>query len=361
VTVGELPHQEAFVLRVRPAGVDLDAIARLDGLVRAVLDGRLGPDAALARLGEIRSHPLDRPAIVRLAAYGAAGAAVAPVLGGGWQEVLAAAAVGLLVGAIALIARRASRTEPMVAPLATAAASLSAAGLAHLGLKLTPDVVTLAALVSLLPGMTLTIGIRELATEHLQSGVANTANALVQLLGLVFGVGVGRQIATSWFGRITSAAPNTHFSWIHVVAALAAGLAFTVTLRAPWNAAPVMCSATALAVCSNAAGKQLFGPTAGVFAAALAIGVTGGIAAVPLRRSPLVFIVPGVLMLVPGSAGFNSLLQLLTGQTVSGIEAGFQTLVTALSIAYGLMVATVVLPRRFSEFSPPDPEPQPAA
>jgi uncharacterized membrane protein YjjB (DUF3815 family) len=54
-------------------------------------------------------------------------------------------------------------------------------------------------------------------------------------------------------------------------------------------------------------------------------------------------------MLVPGSAGFNSILQLLTGQTVSGIDAGFDTLVTAMSIAYGLLAAAVILPKRFTE------------
>jgi len=53
-------------------------------------------------------------------------------------------------------------------------------------------------------------------------------------------------------------------------------------------------------------------------------------------------------MLVPGSAGFNSVLQLLTGQTISGIDAGFDTFVTAMSIAYGLMLATVLVPGRHS-------------
>jgi uncharacterized membrane protein YjjB (DUF3815 family) len=56
-----------------------------------------------------------------------------------------------------------------------------------------------------------------------------------------------------------------------------------------------------------------------------------------------------VLILVPGSAGFSSVLQLLTGQTVSGIDAGFNTFVTAMAIAYGLMVSTVILPRRFTQ------------
>jgi len=72
----------------------------------------------------------------------------------------------------------------------------------------------------------------------------------------------------------------------------------------------------------------------------------GGLFALWLRRAALVFIVPGVLMLVPGSTGFTSVLQLLAGQTVSGIDAGFNTFVTAMSIAYGLMIATVVLPPR---------------
>ena len=71
-----------------------------------------------------------------------------------------------------------------------------------------------------------------------------------------------------------------------------------------------------------------------------------------MRRSPLLFIVPGIIMLVPGSAGFNSLLQLLAGHTVSGIEAGFNTFVTAMAIAYGLMMSAVVLPRRFTQFVP---------
>ena len=96
----------------------------------------------------------------------------------------------------------------MVAPVAAVAASFCAVSLARLGADVAPDVVTLAALVTFLPGMTLTIGMRELSTEHLQSGVANTASALVQLLGLVFGVGVGRSIAVSWFGDVERDGPG---------------------------------------------------------------------------------------------------------------------------------------------------------
>ena len=352
VSLGALPHQRSHTLRVRPAEVDLDAIARLDDLVQDVLDDRLGADGALFALTEIQATPLERRWPILLAAYALAGAALTPVLGGGWREATAAALVGLIVGAIAVPTRRTARGEPIVAPVAAVAASFSAGTLAALGLDVAPDVVTLAALVTFLPGMTLTIGMRELATEHLQAGVANTASALVQLLGLVFGVGIGRSIAVSWFGGADQAAPHASFSAVHLLGAVAAGLAFTLILRARFRDAFVMCGATVLALGANELGAEVFGSGAAVFIAALVVGVTGGVVGAMLRRSALVFIVPGVLMLVPGSAGFNSALQLLTNQTVSGITAAFDTFVTAMSIAYGLMVSTVVLPRRFTQVIP---------
>jgi uncharacterized membrane protein YjjP (DUF1212 family) len=352
ISLGSLPRQRTYTLRVRPTTVDLDAIARLDELVQATLDGKRDPDDALAALADIQADPLDRPWPVLLGAYALAGAALTPVLGGGWRESTAAVLVGLVVGAIALSTRRTVRTEAMVAPLAAVAASFCGAALARVDLGIAPDVVTLAALVTFLPGMTLTIGMRELSTEHLQSGVANTASALVQLLGLVVGVGIGRSIATGWFGDAPAADVHTAFAGVHLLAAVAAGLAFTLTLRARYRDAAVMCTATLLALGANEVGAVLFGRDAAVFVAAFTVGVAGGLVGTLFRRSPLVFIVPGVLMLVPGSAGFNSALQLLTNQTVSGITTTFDTFVTAMSIAYGLMVSNAILPRRFTQLTP---------
>lgn len=356
LSLGSLPDQRTYTLRVRPPAADLDAIARLDDLVRAGLDAPADPGLVLAALEELRATPLDRPWPVLIAAYSIAGAALTPVLGGGWREAAAGAIVGLLVGAIALPATRSARIQSMVAPLAAIAASFCAAALVQLGLEASPDVVTLAALVTFLPGMQLTIGMRELATEHLQSGVANTASALIQLLGLVFGVGIGRSVAASWFGSTDAVAPSAAFSGTQLLAAVAAGIAFTLTLRAQSRDAVLMCTATVLALGANEVGTRVVGDDAAVFVAALTVGLAGGAVAAKLRRSPLVFIVPGVLMLVPGSAGFNSALQLLTGQTVSGITAAFDTFVTAMSIAYGLMVSAVVLPRRLTQLTPRRPQ-----
>jgi uncharacterized membrane protein YjjB (DUF3815 family) len=129
-----------------------------------------------------------------------------------------------------------------------------------------------------------------------------------------------------------------------VLAALFAGIAFTATLRARSRDAPFICAATLLALGANAAGSELIGEQAGIFGAALVVGITGQLLSTRLRRSALIFIVPGVLMLVPGSIGYASALHLLTNHAVDGITAAFDTFITAVSIAYGLMIAAIVVP-----------------
>jgi uncharacterized membrane protein YjjP (DUF1212 family) len=94
VAVGPLAHQRTYTLRVAPATLDLGTIASLDELVQAVVDSETGAGDALVRLEEIQARPLVRPWWVVLGAYALAGAALAPVIGGGRREAVAAGLVG---------------------------------------------------------------------------------------------------------------------------------------------------------------------------------------------------------------------------------------------------------------------------
>jgi uncharacterized membrane protein YjjB (DUF3815 family) len=55
-------------------------------------------------------------------------------------------------------------------------------------------------------------------------------------------------------------------------------------------------------------------------------------------------LVPGILLLVPGSVGFRSLLSLLDRKAVVGLETGFSMLMTAVALAAGLLIASIVVP-----------------
>ena len=345
LTVGSIPDQHTYMLRVEPRPVDLHAMGRLDEIAAGVADGRLDPPGALAEIEELGQHPLRRPIWLVMAAKGLVGAALAPILGGGWRESLAAGAVGLSVGILTHILERSERSAALLAPLGAFGASFLASSLAHAGFRISVRDVTFAGLVVLLPGMKMTVGIGELATGHLQSGLANAANAMVQFVGLVFGVAVGASLAASWLGRTPVNTPDPFPGYVGIAAAALVGLAFVVTLQAPARAAVWMCSAAVLATVANLVAVDILGDdVTGVFAAALVVGLAGHAVAHRYRRSALAFIVPGLLMLVPGGIGFESASSLLAGRTVSGIDAAFDTFVIMLAISYGLLVSTLVLP-----------------
>lgn len=57
-------------------------------------------------------------------------------------------------------------------------------------------------------------------------------------------------------------------------------------------------------------------------------------------------IVPGILMLVPGSIGFRSISSLLGQDVVIGLKTAMAMLLVAVALAGGLLFANVVVPPR---------------
>lgn len=344
LTMGSIPNQQVHVLRVQPRPVDLHAIGRLDEIAAGLAAGRLDHRRALEEIDELGRHPLRRPVWLVVGAHGLVAAALAPILDGGWHESLAAAIVGLTVGILIHVVIRSERHAELVTPLAAVLASFLASALALMGFNIAIANVTFASLVVLFPGMSLAIGVRELATTHLQAGVANSTNALVQLVGLVFGVGVGKSLAATWLGAPPVNLPQPFPRGVDIAAAALVGLAFVITLRAPARDAIWTCSAAVLAIIASLIATRFLGQIPGVFAAAFVVGIAGNRIGRQFRRSPLVFIVPGLLMLIPGSIGYESASDLLAGLTVNGIDTAYTAFVTMLAIAYGLGTSALMLP-----------------
>jgi uncharacterized membrane protein YjjP (DUF1212 family) len=344
LTVGSIPSQQLYVLRVQPPRVDLHAIGRLDAIAAAVAAGRFDRRRALEEIEKLRQNRLRRSPWLVVAAHGLVGAALAPILGGGWSESLGAATVGLAVGILTRVVLCGERSAPLVPPFGAFLASFLASVLAVAGFDVDVGTVTFAALVVLLPGMSMAIGTLELTTGHLQAGLSNSANVLVQLVGLAFGVAVGRSLVTRWLGPIPINPPDPLPLGVDIAAAALVGLAFVVTLRAPARDAIWTCSGAVLAIVANLVTTDVLGDIAGVFAAALIVGLAGNVVASQFRHSLLPFIVPGILTLVPGGIGYESASSLLEGRTVSGIDTAFSTVVTMLAITYGLIASTIVRP-----------------
>jgi uncharacterized membrane protein YjjB (DUF3815 family) len=89
------------------------------------------------------------------------------------------------------------------------------------------------------------------------------------------------------------------------------------------------------------------GPDLGVCATSAAIGVAGNLYQRFKNRPASTLIFPGLLMLVPGTLGYQSFEFFLIEDTVTGTQTAFRVLVTALALVAGLLLANVaVAPRR---------------
>ena len=60
----------------------------------------------------------------------------------------------------------------------------------------------------------------------------------------------------------------------------------------------------------------------------------------------MVPLVPGLLILVPGTVGFGSLSKFLESDVVSGVATAFKMALIAVALVTGLLLSNVVFPPR---------------
>jgi len=349
---GAYDSQRTFQIRVAPGDVELGRLARLDAIGAEVADGRRSPADGARALDEVMAASAPYGAVLTTAAFALTSAAAARFFGGGAREIVLAAAIGLATGLIAAASSRAPGIARVFEPLAAFAAAFLAAAATAVAGPLSGYTATVAGLIVLIPGFGLTVAMIELATRNLVSGTARIMGALGTFLAIGFGVALGGRLAARIFGVPVESEPVALPAWTEFVALVAAPIGFTVLLRAEARDAGWIGLAGALAFAGTRLGAVFLGPELGAFVGALALGVASNAYARALGRLEIVPLVPGMLLLVPGSLGFRSLSSLVGGDTVVGVEVAFRMTLIAMSLATGLLLANVLLPARREPSAP---------
>jgi uncharacterized membrane protein YjjP (DUF1212 family) len=350
---GPLGRQRTHMLRVEPGEVNLGTLAALEQVSLEVAGGRMSPADGIGAITRITSAPAPYGPALTTLAYGVVSGAATQFFGGGGREVAVAAVLGLGVGLLALVARGRPRLARVFEPVAAVLVSAGALGLAQVTGALSVLVATLGGLIVLLPGLTLTVAMSELATRNLASGTARISGAFMTFLAIAFGVALGNRIGGAAFGAVPAAVTAPLPEWTAYLAVVAAGLGFVVVLQAEPRDALWIVLIGALGVIGGRAGAATLGVELGTFAGALAVGLASSAYARFAQRPAAVVSVPGILLLVPGSVGFRGLTSLLEREAVAGIETIFSMILTAVALVAGLLVAAAVAPEARMSASTP--------
>jgi uncharacterized membrane protein YjjP (DUF1212 family) len=312
------------VIRLAPGDTDLYKLCEADRIAEEVMAGQLDVASGHAALRALDRAPSVRANAMQVFGFGLASAAVAGLLRLPWIE------IGLLEIATRDRPRLKEAGDAIAGMLAGAIAILVAGFVAPLNL----NTVIIASLIVLLPGMGLTNAVNELTSQHLVSGTARFAGALTTLLKLT----VGTMIAVT-FAALVGVEPQVRAlrpqpSWVEAIALLLAAYAFAVLFRSHRRDYPVVMLA---AICgyliSRLAGDQ-WGSPVGVFLSALALTAAGNAYARWRKRPGAVVRIPGIIMLVPGSASLRGVISLFQEQDLA---AGQDALVGVLNILLALI------------------------
>ncbi len=346
MSFGKPTELRSRLMRVEGGELDMGKLAQVDALVDDVLEKEVPLDAATQKLDDIIAGRSRFGRGLSTFASGMTSAALAVFFGGGIYDVLLAAAIGNTLGLLATLMKRSTDQARVFELVGAAFAAFAAEVVSSMTDVINPSLVTLASLIILLPGLSLTVAMTELATRNLIAGTARLMSAVIVLLELVMGVALG--------GRLARALVDVHQAigaplpeWASWVALVVSAFGVAVVVQAQVRAFGWILGGCFVGSVGTRLGTLWLDSQLGVLVGAFALGVLANLYARLLDRPAQVVSVPAMLLLVPGGMGFRGMSSMLDRDTLTGVDTLFAMLIVAMAIAGGLLVATaLVSPRR---------------
>jgi uncharacterized membrane protein YjjP (DUF1212 family) len=343
---GSPEEHRTSLIRVETSEVDLGKLALLDQLVNEVIKGKITVAEGSTRIEETLDSPPRYGAILTTICFALASGSSARFLGGGWREVLITTTSGLILGCLALLMGRFKHTDKVFEPVGAMVSALVAMVVAQFLNPFSIYIGTLAGLIVLVPGLTVTIAIRELVTRNLVSGTSRLMGAMLLFFQIGFGVALGWKIGRLMSDASMIAKPQPLPYWTLWAALTISPLCFCVLFRVmPRDFFWVMLTCW-LSFSGARLGAALLGPELGVCIGAILIGAWSNLYSRISKQPAAITLVPGMMLLVPGSIGFGSLARFIEKDVLSAVETAFSMILVAVSLVTGLLIANVIMPPR---------------
>lgn len=343
-------HEEEYThtARIQPGDLDMNSLSRTDELAYRLQNGEITLEEADKLLDEIDAMPSPYGKILTCLAFGLSTSAFAMLMGAGQIEILLSGVLGILVYLWTLWAQRSKRVNLMLEPVASFSVGFAASAISYvMGAGFNIWLVILSSLIILVPGLSLTMGLKELSSRNLVSGTARVMDAFMQLFKLYFGAFLGISLGNEIFGQQVLQAAQVLPFWINWlgVLMLSAGLVAIFRTR-PKHILWAMAS-TFIAYGVSTWSSAFLENGLGAFVGAFALGVFANLFSRIANAPSTIVAMHGLIVLVPGSKTYIGLNSFISGQDIIQADhIGQETFMILMSLVAGLIFANVVMPTR---------------
>jgi len=335
------------VIRLAPGENDLHKLSVADQITEEVANGRLSIAQGHTALRQLDRDPGRAGQVRTILSFSLGAAGVAGLWKLPWVDIATAGVIGLLIGVLGMFTNRRAATRKAAEALAALLAGLVAVLVASLVAPLNLNTVIIASLVVLLPGMSLTNAVNELASQHWVSGTARLAGALTTIMKLTVGAVIAVTLAGIFGLEPMVRASRPQAGWVEWGALLLAAFAFAMLFKASRRDIPWVIAASVAGYAISKFGGLAWGMPAGVFLSAMLLTAAGNLFGRIVQRPGAIIRLPGIIMLVPGSTSLRGVLTLVQQQDMA---AGQTVLLTVLNVVMalvaGLLFGNLLVPAR---------------
>lgn len=346
---GEHDSQHNYVVRVKPGDLDLGSLARTDELVEELASGQRSLPESIERLAEIESKPAPYSHFVTFWAFGVSGGAFAMLMATSWNDVVWSLFMSFVVYLFVYWASFSRGVAKMLEPLVSIVSAFIVTGIMHLDPHINMSLVVLSSIIAFIPGLALTLGLRELAARDLLSGTARIMDAVMLLFKLYFGAVLGMALGKMTWGSVEPVAATGVAQWTSWLAVFLLASSLVVMFKIRLKDAPWGIIAGFIAFGVSMAAAPAFGIALGAFFGAFSIGIYSNLYARLCNAPAILVSLQGLVILVPGSKVYIGLNTLVSGENMIGVEhIGTQSFLIFMSLVAGLIFSSVVLPPKRS-------------
>ena len=340
-------QQYNHLVRVTPGDIDLGSLARIDELVDELVDGERTLKEAIDRLAEVKNKPAPYGTFLSFIAFGASSGAFSMLMHTSWNDVFWSTMLGWLIFTFVLWAEKSQRMTELLEPISAIAAALLASAISLVDPSINIPIVILSSIIVFIPGLSLTVGLSELAARHLMSGTARIMDGLMMLFKLYFGAVLGMALGGLMWGKVDFIIPELMPIWTSWLAVTTLSVSLVILFKVRLKDAPWGMISGYIAFGVSVWATTHLGVALGAFVGAFALGLYSNLFSRIMNLPSSIVRLLGLVVLVPGSKVYIGLNSVVSGQDILNVtDLGSQTFLIFMSLVAGIIFSNAVLPHR---------------
>lgn len=197
--------------------------------------------------------------------------------------------------------------------------------------------VMIGAIMIVIPGLAIGTSIRDIMTDDVLSGSMRLFQVLVTSIAISGGFSIWTKVYGQPLGYIT-----TPVWWIVLIASAIGTLGYSIVFNNKYKQLPIVTvcgvlTALAYVIFKNLINNEFFSIVLGSILATLLSEILARV----IKAPATVFLLPGIIPLVPGGKLYYTMYYLINGKTNAFVTNLVDTILASLAIAVGIVVISV--------------------